>query len=81
MHLFIVLLWSIMWHTFMSLPLDGFIMAITLLVSSPCLSLDLVRLRLNVTPLSMKKPRCNTRKPSHDFLASCALLLVLETQP
>jgi hypothetical protein len=46
----------------------------------PFLSLDLVPLRPHVIAFSMKKSHRNTSKPSHDFLASCALLLVLETQ-
>jgi hypothetical protein len=80
--LVIVLLWSIAWHGFVSLfswwlchvchSIGEFFIAY---------SWNLISLRLNMIALSMKKPHCKTRKPSHDSLASCALLFVWETQP
>jgi hypothetical protein len=66
-----VLLCPIMWHTFVSLPLDGFAMSITPLVSSSLLILGPSTSSPNVTALNMKKSRCNTNKPPHDFLVLC----------
>jgi hypothetical protein len=63
-----VLLCPIMWHTFVSLPLDGFTVSITPLVSSSLLILGPSTSSPNVIALSMKKPHRNTSKPSHDFL-------------
>jgi hypothetical protein len=70
-HLFICTPWSITWHIFMSLPLDGFAMSITPLVSSSLLILGPSTSSPNVTALNMKKSHCNTNKPPHDFLVLC----------
>jgi hypothetical protein len=69
------LLWSIACHTFISLPLDGFPMSTTQLVSSPLLILGPSTLRLSVTTLSMKRHCHSTSEPSCDLLPPRELCL------
>jgi hypothetical protein len=78
--LFMVLLWSLAWHTFMLLLLDDFAKSITPLVSSSLPILGPSNSSPHVTAVRMKRHHHDASKPSHNFLASCVLLLVRATQ-